>query len=358
MTITELFHLVKVVALVQLGIMITSLFLFYLLRLLFKVNDRLLKKKIEKITQLLHALIDNQIELSPTVAKLLGKNLRELLGCMRKIEDDTPTLPGWVTLKPQLANQILKPQARQLASSSKWLKQYLAILCYEYGINVKDEKLLSKLVHSETFIVSLNAARVIFKYPTTTSINALINSLAQGRRIQQSLYAEILVSEHTETNKTLLTAFSNRLADEKDPYVKTFCYRILMLLPLSDTPLKSTETDILNDNLDLKIAAIHYLAQFKDASSRQTLRQFLTDNEPTVKAVVAKLIGENHDEDGISLLEEKLHDPAWWVRINAAEALSKLGKKGISVLKRQSPEVDHFAYETAQKVLITLGSDQ
>ncbi|OGV47924.1 MAG: hypothetical protein A3F46_05830 [Legionellales bacterium RIFCSPHIGHO2_12_FULL_42_9] len=359
MTLDQLPHVVKVVALIQLGILIASFFLFYVLRTLFKINDRRLAKKIKKMTQLLNSLINNQTKLTPKIIRFFKNNCREMLSCMRKIEDTTPTLPAWIKIKQQLSTQILKPEAKRLAYSSKWLKQYLAALCFEYGTNLKEnDSVLSKLVHSDTFIVSLNAARVIFKYPTPVTINALIDSLAKGRRIQQSLYAEVLVVEPTQGNETLMTTFSDRVTGEQDPYVKTFCYRILMLLTLPNNPLKIIETDILSDNVDLKIATLCYLSRFQDTISRNTLRQFLKDPQPEVKAVVAKLIGEMNDEESIPLLEEKLHDSAWWVRINAAEALSKLGQKGILALQQQSSEIDSFAYETAQKVLITLGTPQ
>lgn len=347
-----LFHSVKLVTCVQLGVMTVSFFLFYLLRVGFKMNDRRLNKKIEKMRNLLTSLTHHDIELSPQRIPFFKKNLRELLVCMKEIENSPLPSSGWIHLRQQLSDKVLKPQARRLATSSTWLKQYLAILSYEYGIGVEDESILSQLIRSDTFIVSLNTARIIFKYPTPETTNALIDSLAQGRRIQQSLYAEILTSE--DTHDVLINTLVGRLAQEHDPYIKTFCYRLLARLAPSNDAIASIETDSLSDNLDLKIAALHYLSCFQNAMTRPMLRRFLDDEQPEVKAVVAKLMGEIHDEESVPFLEKKLHDSAWWVRINAAKSLSQLGKKGIFALQQQSFEVDRFAYEAAQKVLITL----
>ncbi len=351
MTIEQVLHIVKFVGLVQLAVVIISFFLFYVLRVIFKINDRRLNKKIEEISQLLNALINHEIKLTTQLAQFFKKNVRELLGCMKKLEVRDQLLSNWIQIRSDISSKVLKPEARRLAKSPKWLKKYLAILCYEYGIVGEDEKVLATLVHSEIFIVSLNSARIIFKYPTPKTTNALIDSLAQGRRIQQSLYAEILVSENIRENEILINTFTERLTSEQDPYIRTFCYRILMLLTRTTKALKSTETDILSENLDLKIASLEYLSRFQDNTSRQSLCQFINDSKPEVRAVVAKLLGEVSDEKSIPLLEEKLHDSAWWVRINAAEALSKLGKKGILALQQQSAVVDKFAYETAQMVL-------
>jgi hypothetical protein len=353
MTMEQVLHIVKFVGLVQLAVVIVSFFLFYVLRVIFKINNRRLNKKIEKISQLLNALINHEIKLTPQLVQFFKKNVRELLGCMKKLEVRDQLLPNWIKIRIELSNKVLKPQARRLAKSSNRQKKYLAVLCYEYGIEGKDEEMLCKLVRSEIFIVSLNSARVIFKYPTPKTTSALIDSLAQGRRIQQSLYAEILASEQIRENEILINTFTDRLTSEQDPYIRTFCYRILMLLTRTNKALKTTETDILSENLDLKIASLRYLSRFQDNTSRQTLRQFLNDSKLEVRAVTAKLLGEIRDEESIPILEEKLHDSAWWVRINAAEALSTLGEKGMLALQQQSADVDKFAYETAQKVLIT-----
>lgn len=353
MTMEQVLQIVKVVGLLQLAVVIVSFFLFYALRIIFKINDRRLNKKIEEISPLLNALINHEIKLTPQLVQFFKKNVRELLGCMKSLEVKEELLSDWIKIRSDISSKVLKPEARRLAKSSKWLKKYLAILCYEYGIVGKDEEVLTKLVRSEIFIVSLNSARVIFKYPTPKTTSALIDSLAQGRRIQQSLYAEILVSEKISENEILINTFTDRLKSEQDPYIRTFCYRILMLLTRTNKVITTIETDILSENLDLKIASLEYLSRFQDNTSRQTLRQFLNDSTSEVRAVIAKLLGEISDEESIPLLEEKLHDSAWWVRINAAEALSKLGEKGILTLQQQSAEVDKFAYETAQKVLIT-----
>ena len=41
------------------------------------------------------------------------------------------------------------------------------------------------------------------------------------------------------------------------------------------------------------------------------------------------------------------------MRINAAESLFKLGKKGIALLKKQKPSIDQYAYDVAAQVLST-----
>jgi len=354
MTMDGTLQLVKFIGFLQLAVVIVSIFLFYLLRAYLNMNDRYLNKKTEDIKQLLNLLIKDEIKLTSKLFQWFKKNVRELLKCMEQLEVSPSLLPRWIDIREQLSNNVLKPHARRLAKSSKGLNQYFAILCYEYGINDEDEPVLSELVQSDIAIVSLNTARVIFKYPSPKTMNALIDSLAQGRRIQQSLYTEVLLSESTRTNDIIAKTFTDRLISEPDPYIRIFCYRMLKLLPPPNKVIDAIKVDIISQNLDLKIASLEYLSRAQNKDSCDMLRQCLNDTAPEVRAVVAKLLGERNDKHSIPLLEEKLPDSGWWVRTNAAEALSKLGTKGILALQQQSPEVDKFAYETAQKVLITL----
>lgn len=354
MTMDDVLLVVQCIGFLQLAVVIVSIFLFYLLRAFFKSNDRYLNKKTEDIKRSLNSLIKDEIKLTSKLLQWFKKNVRELLACMEQLEVSPSLLPRWIDIRDQLSNNVLKPHARRLAKSSKRLNQYFAILCYEYGINDEDEQVLCELVQSDIAIVSLNTARVIFKYPSYKTITALIDSLAQGRRIQQSLYTEVLLSESIRTNEMIIKTFTDRLTSEPDPYIRIFCYRMLKLLSPPKKVLEAIKIDIVSQNLDLKIASLEYLSVVQTKDSCDNLRQCLNDTAPEVRAIVAKLLGEINDKHSIPLLEEKLHDPGWWVRINAAQALSKLGKNGILALQQQSPEVDKFAYETAQKVLITL----
>jgi hypothetical protein len=51
-------------------------------------------------------------------------------------------------------------------------------------------------------------------------------------------------------------------------------------------------------------------------------------------------------------LGTKLTDSSWWVRANAARALSRAGNSGIGVLVRASENTDRFARDAAVAALV------
>lgn len=356
MTMDSVLYSVKWIASIQLLLIITIIFLFYVLQLSFKLYDKSTQKKTKKITALLQSKLENDIEISHSEHKLLRHNLNLLLQCMEMLEINVGSGSAWLVLKRKLSNQVLKPGARRLAVSHKWLKKYLAVLCYNEGIDGEDNIILSKLVKNDTLLVSLNAAKVIFKYPSVETIHALIDALSKGRHPQQALFAEVLKTDRPDANDFIINAVIDKLHIEEDPFAKAFCYRMLTQLSATSDLLKPVQIDLNSNILELRLAAMRFIANLQNTASCDILIRLTDDKEPEVRAIAAKLLGDMHNEDSIAHLETKLRDPMWWVRINAANSLAKLGKKGILALERQSPITDKFAYEIAQKVLITLNN--
>ena len=354
MTMNSILYGVKWITSIQLILIITIIFLFYVLHLAFRLYDKNTQKKTKKIAVLLQSKLENNIDLSLYEIKFLSHNLNLLVQCMDELEKNMGSHSTWLALKQQLSNQVLKPGARRLSSSRSWLKKYLAVLCYNEGIDNEDNIILSKLIQNDTLLLSLNTAKVIFKYPSIETIHALVDALSKGRHPQQALFAEVLKTDTPGTKNYIISAIIDKLHIEQDPYAKAFCYQILTQLSATTDLLKTIQIDLNTHTLELRLAAMRYLPNIQNTECCNILYGLLNDKEPDVRAIAAKLLGNMHNEDSIAPLETKLRDPAWWVRINTANSLAKLGQKGILALERQSPMTDKFAYEIAQKVLITL----
>lgn len=354
MIMSEIASIVKLISIIQLMLIpLSVVFLFFAKIVLKKKRDK--KEEIQKkINAGIHHSLTRDLPLSTSFIKRCRRHIDVLINCLFILESELLKNPKWLVIKNQLIDQVLKPQARVLASSRHWLNQYLAVECYAYGIDLKDESFLLKLIHHEILLVSLGAVRVVFMYPTARTVDVLIDVLAKGRRLNQSFFIEVLTKMTIDEKKALAPFFTIKLEHEEDPYVRSFCYRMAMHLATSSTVLERVEKDAMSDNLELTIAAINYLSMIPSTDSLDFLTKFTEDERFEVRAVVVKLLGQFQHETVIPLLESKLRDPVWWVRINAADSLLKIGKKGIVVLQRQSPEGDRFAYETAQKILITL----
>ncbi len=104
------------------------------------------------------------------------------------------------------------------------------------------------------------------------------------------------------------------------------------------------------DSAEMKIVCIRALENMGDGSMLSIIMSSLRDEDWRVRAAAAKNAEVCSDEI-IGALEAVLQDKNYYVRINAAQALTKLGDKGMAVLKRLTTSDDNFARDTAHYVL-------
>lgn len=345
------YYIAKVVAITELILIVLLIVVSYLLKVIFSAKEKRNAKLAVKIHEQLTALFNsNQTNIPTTTFKFFKKNILIFLVKFSEFENIKAQFPNWDNIVAQLSNHVFKPVGRKFSSAHGWFKRYIAVLCFGYGFDHADNKLLTKLTGDDNLLVSMNAAKAIAKFPTLDLIKSVVYTFAKGRRLQQSADAVILAQEGQNFVPMLLQI----LQEAQDPYVKTFCYRLLTQLPSSGGINPSIETDIANENLDLKIAALNYLAHTPTDQAKAIIFKSLDDPRWQVRAVAVKILGDIGDESVISPLTVSLKDPEWWVRINSANALMLLGKPGISALREQLPEADKYAYEAAQEVLKTI----
>ncbi len=343
----KLFYIVKIIAITELILVVLLLILSYGMKIFFHFKEKHNIKISTHIDQQLEATFNGQIKLSDTMINFFKSHLLTFLINLSHFEAKKNQFINWDNVIKQLSDVILKPQARVLSTSRQWFKRYLAVLCFSYGFDPEDGKLLKKLLNDDNLLISINTARVIAEFPLPELITAVVYSFAKGRRLQQAANAEILAKGSQDFSPAIIEI----LQKTQDPYVKSFCYRLLTQLLSSDQICSTAESDVLSENITLKIAVLNYLGAIKNKAADTIILKFIHDPHWEVRAVVTRILGERGDESAIAELEKSLKDPIWWVRVNAANSLLKLGKKGIAVLKAQSPEIDRYAYETAQEVL-------
>ncbi|HBI22517.1 MAG TPA: hypothetical protein DDY37_08080 [Legionella sp.] len=275
--------------------------------------------------------------------------------------DVAPVGENWMHLRVTLMDLILIPTARVMAQSRQWYKRYLACLAFQLSSHKIDTNLIVRLINDPVPLVAMNAAIFAVNAYSQEMIDALIDTFSQGRRVQQSLYAQIISSAHS----TIIPLVKNRLSREQDPFIKAFCYRTLTYLPSDFDVVTTVDAEIdfnlvttvyadLNaENVDLKVAVLYYLYHFDPRASGKVLVSHLNDAHWEVRAKSAKLLGELGDALYAFELDKCLKDPEWWVRMNAAEALGALGEEGMLILKNQTPDGDQYAYDAAMRVLLT-----
>lgn len=104
------------------------------------------------------------------------------------------------------------------------------------------------------------------------------------------------------------------------------------------------------DSPEMKIVCIRALENIGDTSIQAIIEASLRDEDWRVRAVAAKN-AEVCSDTIIDALESALKDRSYYVRINAAQALAKLGDKGMAVLARLTGSSDNFARDMALYML-------
>jgi HEAT repeat protein len=101
---------------------------------------------------------------------------------------------------------------------------------------------------------------------------------------------------------------------------------------------------------EMKIVCIRALEKLGEPDMYPIIISGLQDEDWRVRAAAAKN-AEVFSEMVVDALASVLKDRNYYVRINAAQALSKLGDKGIAVLTRYTSSDDHFARDMAHYML-------
>lgn len=343
----SLVEAITFIGILQFILIILCIIILYAIKIVLILNDKYLERKIQIIKPLLQKIDQSPEKITRSMITTLKNSLQQLLNL---IEDNDPLYHREKVIKV-LTEHVFKPKARILATKRNWYKKYLAIACFNYGVDEQDEKYLINLVHDPILLVSLNAARVIFKFPSHRTLNALIDAFSRGRHLQQNSFVDIIAVKNSQLKK-IKKYIIERIRNEPDQYIKAFCYRILTLLPSHDEANAWIQNDLQTNNIELKIAILYFLAKSNFHDFIQNISESANDQRWEVRAVASKLLGQMGDEQFLPLLENNLYDQEWWVRINAANALLNFGKKGVDVLESVTKERDRFAYETAQMVLI------
>lgn len=342
-------EIVRDIAIFQLFLVLGLIIFFMLLKLYFKFTCYLSDHYQKRLTLLFNIFRKGKTSIPISTKDYAQKHIYESLKYLSKFKNSFEKQE----LK-EISTNILQPQARKLALSRRWTKHYLSVCCFEYGIGENDEEMLVKFLQHPMFLIRLSVARVIFMYPSPATLIAFATRFAAERRLHQSHAIEVLPKLENINLQQILYVFLSEIKNNNDPYTKCFCYRLIKHMPLTREILPEIRRDIQSDNIELKLSALSYLGAIADKDCMHLLFTSLQDPRFEARAISATILGSHPSNKSIELLEKSLHDDEWWVRINSAQALAKIGPKGVACLKQQSPDADLFAYETAQRILMSV----
>jgi hypothetical protein len=172
----------------------------------------------------------------------------------------------------------------------------------------------------------------------------MIAVFAELRRSQLELMVTVLKHGHLKLTNLIVT----RLETEKDPYIRAFCYRLLIDLPKVSIHTPSLELDIQQDVLNLALAALSYLSYLKKPGYKKMLVHMMSHSRWEIRARCIKYLGQTKDVKMVTIIRPYLKDASWWVRFRSAEALDNLGEAGKKCLEEESLSLDQFASDMSR----------
>jgi hypothetical protein len=345
MILTNLVPIAEIILEFQVKIILLLILAAYLLNGYFAIRRHRREKANKKRILFWQQAMQDVNLLTDRKAKVLRKRIAWVL---LMIKEDPAIVETAPLFYDRIVKTVLLPSGRKLIQKRDYIKKYYGLECFYYNIETpwdqQDESYLLKAIDHPVLLVSLNAARVIFKHGSVKLLEEVIVHLAQWQWFQQDALASMVLEDRPMLAEALFQCL-----EDKDFHVRTFCYRLLLLLPFKPRVIKKIGEDLYCNVLDLRLVALDYLTKAKD---NIWLRDFMHDADWMVRAKAAYGLGVLQDGGAIELLTEALSDPEWWVRTRSAEALLCLGEKGIEVLQQKSSEPQHKgAYEAANEVL-------
>lgn len=284
----NLLYIVKTMAIIQLLIIITFVSLMYLTKAYLRYQEKQTKNKKRLIVNLLESIANGKDGFSQAAIKFLKKEIFLVITVLPSLEEHKHKFRYADSFKSNLISKILIPVAKKFAYSRNWFKRYIAVRCYSYGFEESDEEAILKLLRDHITLVSINSAMVATKFFNEKLTNNLIDIFSAGRRLQQSLYAEMIAKK----GDAIAIIIFNRLDKEQNLYVKAFCYRLLSRLEDKTIFYPNAKDDVLSDNLELKLSALRYVASCDYPSKIEIVFKLTNDPHWEVRAVVANILGQ------------------------------------------------------------------
>lgn len=341
---------VKIIAIIQLILIILFLLLNYIVSLYFNYKKSNNLKWLNKVKVLLSGYYTTREKISEADIQLLAQHHEQSFIVLEELKNQHGKSDAFAQFSDMLGKLVFHPVAHNLALSHSWIKHFKALQYFNLYHDDTDLPLILKFINTGNLLLQLNASLLAIEWENNNLIDALISVYAQKRRVQQSIFAEVLAKSKHNISPALL----ERLNTEKNIYVRILCYRLLCNYPQT-TPSPIINMDIKSDSIDLKIAVIHYIAHCEDQQSKEQFFAFIDDPHWEVRAQIATSLHTVNTEKSLETLTRYLSDTNHWVRTNASYSLYAMGEKGKNILLNQSPGRDQYAYEAAQYILKTKG---
>lgn len=274
-------------------------------------------------------------------------NLEILITTLINLDAELTSI-HWGKIRYQFIYSIILPLARKNVSSKNWSLRLYVAEAFNLGFQHADEEHIVKLVNDETPLVYLRATSAAITFGSKATINAVINRMSRKRWITKSTFLQ----EFEQAPQKIQPLIVNRLKMSKNLNVRTACYTILIKFP-GHTITWDILSDIASPDLNLKLAAIKYLAYIDRETAIPILIGLLKNKEWEVRLVALNRLGDLKAVEAIDAISDCLNDPEWWVKISAKKALTAFETLGEEVLQKLDPQLEGIPFDISKHITNT-----
>lgn len=210
----------------------------------------------------------------------------------------------------------------------------------------RDTEILARTVLAFSFVADE-------EYDLRIINDILKNPLFRSSKFNEYVYTNIIKSFIRSKEDGTLLRFLDALTD--DPSLPVMLKRDIIEACGSETFYQARDIIMkyfrrFQDTPEMKIACIRALGRIGGESVCKLMGSCLEDGDWRVRAVTAKN-AYLCSEDIVEQLHESLHDENYFVRVNAALSLSKLGDRGLAALQEAARSSDRFTVDVSRYIL-------
>jgi hypothetical protein len=255
---------------------------------------------------------------------------------------------SWEKTRLQLISEILLPLARKASHSFDWVQRFFAAESFGLVYEEKDEIHLVKLVKDKNPLIRLNALTAAIFRGSKSAINLIITEMASASWLTQSIYLQSFEKAPPATREFIV----ERLKSTPEDTVKATCYNILSRYPQLEIDWQ-IDTDILSNNMKLRLAAIQYLSYIDKNSAIPILLTLIKDPHWQARTVALYILNKLRYTGALPEIRKCLSDENEWVRLYAEETLKNLDNENIGLVRTRDVSEEKAAFDVALQVLDT-----
>lgn len=252
----------------------------------------------------------------------------------------------WNEYCSALVQNYLHPLACRWARSFLWIRRNQAMRIFLLDPQEEDAPYCLLLLQDSSFYIRALAASWMVEIGTRPFLAAFLEQMRKEDELSHYAYRQAV----EEASLSVFQEFLSLYQETEDMQIKAFILKVISGR-ISTDHMPLIEEGLSSQNADLRLAALQLLIHHYGPKICSFLRKLVKDDDSRVRALAVAKLGTEKKEEDLPVLEDKLKDPSYQVRLAAAKGLKRWGRQGTEILERQDSDLSPLAHEIARYAL-------